>query len=80
MHKLLICKGFSLLALAWPALAWAANHAGHTPACASCGQKTYGTSVEWVANPSAAAQQAKKQEKLVFVLHVSGNFEDPGVT
>ena len=27
-----------------------------------------------------AAAQAKKQEKLVMVLHVSGHFEDPGLT
>ena len=25
-------------------------------------------------------KQAKKEEKLVFVLHVSGNFEDPRFT
>jgi hypothetical protein len=48
--------------------------------CKSCGQKTYGTSIEWVDTPSDAANQAKKEEKLVFVLHVSGHFEDPGVT
>ncbi len=39
----------------------------------SCGD--YGTSVTFVESPSAAAKQALKEEKLVFVLHVSGNFE-----
>jgi hypothetical protein len=31
-------------------------------------------------SPSDAAAAAKKQEKLLFVLHVSGNFEDPKFT
>jgi len=41
---------------------------------------TFGTSVEFVDSPSVAATQAKKEQKLVFVLHVSGNFEDPRFT
>ena len=48
--------------------------------CKTCGQHTYGTSVEWEASPTDAATKAKKEEKLVFALHVSGHFEDPGVT
>jgi hypothetical protein len=44
----------------------------------SCGK--FGTSVEFVSTPSEAAQKAKKEEKLVFVLHVSGHFEDPRFT
>jgi len=40
----------------------------------------HGTAVNFVNTPSEAAQQAKKEEKLVFVLHVSGQFEDPGIT
>jgi len=44
----------------------------------SCG--AFGTSVEFAESPSEAAKQAKKEEKLVFVLHVSGNFEDPRFT
>lgn len=40
----------------------------------------HGTSVAFVENPSEAARLAKKQEKLVFVLHISGIFEDPGCT
>jgi hypothetical protein len=55
------------------------------PAFARAGDKAkacgaFGTSVEFVDTPSEAAKQAKKQEKLVFVLHVSGNFEDPRFT
>ena len=45
---------------------------------ASCG--SFGTAVEFVDTPSEAAKLAKKQEKLVLVLHVSGNFEDPRFT
>jgi len=44
----------------------------------SCG--SFGTKVEFVDTPNEAARLAKKQEKLVFVLHVSGNFEDPRFT
>jgi hypothetical protein len=45
----------------------------------SCGGK-YGTAVQFLKSPSEAAQQALKEEKLVFVLHVSGLFEDPDFT
>jgi hypothetical protein len=44
-----------------------------------CGDK-YGTAVEFVATPREAAEIAKKEQKLVFVLHVSGLFEDPKLT
>ncbi len=40
----------------------------------------HGTSVDFVSTPSEAARKAKKEEKLVFVLHVSGHFEDPKLT
>jgi len=43
----------------------------------SCG---FGTKIDFVESPKEAATMAKKQEKLVFVLHVSGHFEDPGLT
>ena len=43
-----------------------------------CGE--YGTSVIFADSPAAAAKQALKEEKLVFVLHVSGLFEDSGLT
>jgi hypothetical protein len=43
-----------------------------------CG--TYGTTIEFRKTPQSAAAQALKEEKLVFVLHVSGNFEDPTFT
>jgi hypothetical protein len=40
----------------------------------------FGTTIDFVDTPKEAAAQAKKAEKLVFVLHVSGNFEDPRFT
>ena len=43
-----------------------------------CGN--HGTSVEFLDTPAEAAKQARKEAKLVFVLHVSGNFEDPRFT
>ena len=48
--------------------------------CGKCGNQSYGTSIEWSGSPSEAAAKAKKAEKLVFVLHVSGHFEDPKFT
>ena len=45
---------------------------------AACGE--YGTTVEFENSPSAAATRAKKEQKLVFVLHVSGQFEESDFT
>lgn len=39
-----------------------------------------GTAVTFVSSPKVAGIEAFKQHKLLFVLHVSGNFEDPGFT
>jgi hypothetical protein len=39
-----------------------------------------GTAVTFLPSPKIAEEEAVKQHKLVFVLHVSGNFEDPGFT
>lgn len=44
------------------------------------GCDSHGTRVDFVDTPSQAAKIAKKEQKLVFVLHVSGNFEDPRFT
>jgi len=46
------------------------------PAC----DGDYGTSVHFEKTPSDAAKKALKEEKLVFVLHVSGLFENPDFT
>ena len=54
--------------------------ADDAPTCTRCGKESYGTSIQWTGSPSDAAAKAKKDEKLVFVLHVSGYFEDPNFT
>jgi hypothetical protein len=40
----------------------------------------FGTSVRFEKSPSAAAKKALAAENLVMVLHVSGDFEDSGLT
>ncbi len=40
----------------------------------------HGTTIDFYDTPQQAANAALKAEKLVFVLHVSGNFEDPRFT
>ena len=51
-------------------------------ACASanesCGE--FGTAVSFVDSAAEAARRARQEEKLVFVLHVSGHFETPEYT
>jgi hypothetical protein len=44
------------------------------------GEGCHGTKIDFVDTPKEAAAQAKKEQKLVFVLHVSGHFEDPRFT
>jgi hypothetical protein len=42
--------------------------------------RTYGTQVAFVDTPSEAARRALKERKLLFVLHLSGNFDDKKFT
>ena len=42
--------------------------------------ESYGTQVDFLGIPEEAAEQARREKKLLFVLHVSGNFEDPHFT
>jgi hypothetical protein len=42
--------------------------------------KTFDTKVRFHRGPAEAAAEAKASRKMMFVLHVSGNFEDPGFT
>jgi hypothetical protein len=63
------------------ALGWAGPTAGKSPppkAESSCGE--YGTAVHFEDTPADAARAARKAEKLVLVLHVSGHFENPEFT
>ncbi len=38
--------------------------------------ETYGTQVLFLNNPAAAAETARREKKLLFVMHISGNFEE----
>jgi len=38
------------------------------------------TELTWEKSPALAAEKARAEGKLVFLIHVSGNFEDPGFT
>jgi hypothetical protein len=44
----------------------------------ACGKN--GTKVNFVGDPAEAARLAAKNNKLMFVIHLSGNFEDPSLT
>jgi hypothetical protein len=39
-----------------------------------------GTNVLFVKNPPEAFKRAKAENKMVFIVHLSGNLEDPGFT
>jgi hypothetical protein len=43
-------------------------------------ENTCGTKVCFQSSPAAACKKAEAESKLVFILHVSGNFEDPQFT
>lgn len=43
-------------------------------------EKTLGTTLAWAESPAEAYRMAASQDKLVFLIHVSGNFEIPGFT
>jgi hypothetical protein len=43
-------------------------------------QGTLGTKIAWADTPDESWQLARDQDKLVFMMHVSGNFEKPGFT
>lgn len=44
------------------------------------GCAAHGTTIDFHDTPNDAAKIAAKEEKLVFILHVSGNFEAPRFT
>jgi hypothetical protein len=49
--------------------------AARNPGC-----QQYHTKVDFYDSPEVAIKNAVKEDKLVFVLHVAGNFEEPGFT
>jgi hypothetical protein len=53
----------------------AADVLSSRPTCES-----YGTAIQFLSRPADAARQARQEGKLLFLLHVSGNFEDAKFT
>jgi len=78
MRRSLWTAGLCLAPVLAVGLAWGGEPAKGKAEAETCG--SFGTSVEFLDTPTQAARQAKKEQKLVFVLHVSGNFEDPRFT
>ena len=50
------------------------------PGMARPDRETFGTTVEFVRNPLEAARVAGQEQKLTFILHVSGDFEEARFT
>ena len=44
------------------------------------GCQTFQTAVRFVKSPTEAMRRAREEDKLVYVLHLAGNLEDPGFT
>jgi hypothetical protein len=42
--------------------------------------RSLNTALTWAKSPAAAAEKARQDGKLVFLIHVSGNFENAGFT
>jgi len=42
--------------------------------------RSLNTALTWAKSPAEAAEEAQREGKLVFLIHVSGNFENPGFT
>ena len=85
MRRVLMWAAAGLTPLLWQTYVSAGESAKGAPASAvkpadKDDDGCHGTAVHFVDTPSIAARQALKEQKLVFVLHVSGHFEDPGVT
>jgi hypothetical protein len=53
------------------------SSAAHYPIAQSCSTRTTpGTAVNFLITPTEAARKARENNKLTFLLHISGNFED----
>jgi hypothetical protein len=51
------------------------------PTTQSCSARaTHGTTVNFLSTPTEAARKARENNKLTFLLHISGNFEDTDFT
>jgi hypothetical protein len=59
----------------------AAAGAADSQAAPVCSQdRSLRTALTWSKSPDEAAALARREGKLLFLIHVSGNFEDPGFT
>jgi hypothetical protein len=67
-----------LSALSAAAVVSADSKGAKDPLAPTCGE--YGTTVQFEKTPTDAAKKALKEENLVLVLHVSGDFENPEFT
>jgi hypothetical protein len=43
-------------------------------------RRTLGTALRWCESIDAARAQARREDKLVLALHLSGKFDDPALT
>jgi len=77
MRRIICGATAGLLAVLW--LVGARGGAAAAAAPLDAGNE-YGTTVHFERTPSDAARKALKEEKLVMVLHVSGDFENPEFT
>jgi hypothetical protein len=65
---------------------WLRDESGEPPALEpesadpDAGCQTHGTAVKFVKSPTEAMSRARREDKLVCVLHLSGNLEDDGFT
>ena len=70
----------TVMSLAMAAVLGGVSSRAGEPAKDEGGCGKHGTTVEFFDTPSDAARHAQKEQKLVFVLHVSGEFENSGLT
>jgi hypothetical protein len=73
----------SLVALTSPSLPSPSSNAVakcEDGTCPTTSMESHGTVLAWADTPSDAYRMADAQDKLVFMIHVSGNFEIPGFT
>jgi len=78
VRRILWISALGLLTVLWQSAALADDVAANFTDAKSCGE--FGTTIDFEPTPSDAARKALKEEKLVFVLHISGLFEDPDFT
>ena len=64
----------------WFAVAGANADSDETSAPVCSADRSLHTALVWSKSPEEASDLARREGKLVFVIHVSGNFEDPGFT